>query len=122
MKFCCEKHALLENINIVLKAVSGKSAVPILEGILITADDNGTIRLLGNDLKNAIEASFNGDVSESGKIVLNAKLFYEIVSKLPDGVVLISGDDNFKTEIQLGMTRFEIYGMDPEDYEGRLLK
>lgn len=118
MKFCCEKHVLLENINIVLKAVSAKSSAPILEGILISADDDGTVRLLGNDLKNAIEANFNGDVREPGKIVLNAKLFHEIVSKLPDGVVLISGDENFKTEIQLGMSRFEIYGMDPDDFPG----
>ena len=116
MKFCCEKSLLLENINVVLKAVSGKSAVPILEGILISAEEDGTIKLLGNDLKNAIEASFNGDVSEAGKIVLNAKLFYEIVSKLPEGVILVSGDENFKTEIQLGMSRFEIYGLDPEDF------
>lgn len=116
MKFCCEKTELLENINIVLKAVSGKSLVPVLEGILISADDEGNIKLTGNDLKNAIEANFKGEVREPGKIVLNAKLFYEIISKLPDGVILISGDENFKTEIQLGMSRFEIYGLDPEDF------
>ena len=118
MKFCCEKSVILENINIVMKAVSGKSAVPILEGILITADEDGNIKLLGNDLKNAIEATFTGDVSEPGKIVLNARLFHEIISKIPDGAILISSDDNFKTEIQLGMSRFEIYGMDPEEFPG----
>ena len=56
MKFCCEKSVILENINIVLKAVSAKSSAPILEGILITASDDGSIKLLGNDLKNAISA------------------------------------------------------------------
>ncbi len=116
MKFCCEKSALLENINIVLKAVSGKSTVPILEGILINALPDGSISLLGNDLKNAIEANFSGDVREPGSIVLNAKLFYEIVSKLPDGVILVSSDAAFRTEIQLGMSRFEIFGMDPQDF------
>lgn len=116
MKLCCEKNVLLENINTAMKAVPSKSTAPILEGILITADDDGTISLFSNDLKNAVKTVFSGEVRERGKIVINAKMFYEIISKLPDGVVLISSDENYKTEVQLGMTRFEIYGMDPDDF------
>ena len=116
MKIFCEKNILFESINTVMKAVSSKSTVPVLEGILITADDDGTISLFANDLKNAIKTVIVGEVRESGKVVLNARMFYEIISKLPDGVVLISSDENLRTEIQLGMSRFEIFGMESEDF------
>ena len=81
MKFTCDKHTLLENINIVLKAVSSKSAAPILEGIYIKATSDGNIKLLGNDLKIAIESNLEGNVIEEGAVVLNAKILYEIISK-----------------------------------------
>lgn len=116
MKFTCNKHALLENINTVLKAVSSKSAAPILEGIFIKATSDGNIKLLGNDLKIAIEANILGEVSEEGSVVLNAKIFYEIVSKLPEGEVLISTDDSYKTNIELGFSKYEIYGLNPQDF------
>lgn len=116
MKFTCDKYALLENINIVLKAVSGKSAAPILEGIYIKATEDGNIKLLGNDLKIAIEANFSGNVTEAGSVVLNAKLFYDIVSKLPEGIVSLSCDDSFKTNIELNLSKYEIYGLNPQDF------
>jgi len=116
MKFTCNKLALLENINIVLKAVSAKSAAPILEGIFIKATSDGNIKLLGNDLKIAIEANFTGNVAEPGSVVLNAKLLYDIISKLPDGILSLSCDDNFKTNIELNLSKYEIYGLNPLDF------
>lgn len=116
MKICCEKSVLMENINTVMKSVSSKSPSPILEGILICAEEDGNISLFANDLKNAIKAVFGGEVREEGKSVINARMLSEIISKLPDGIVLISSDENLKVEIQLGMSRFEIYGMEPEDF------
>ncbi|MBE7028973.1 MAG: DNA polymerase III subunit beta [Clostridia bacterium] len=116
MKFTCEKHTLLENINVVLKAVSSKSAAPILEGILIKATEDGNIKLLGNDLKIAIESNLEGEVIEAGSIVLNAKILYEIVSKLPEGIVSVSSDDSFKTNIELNFSKYEIYGLNPQDF------
>ena len=116
MKFTCNKLALLENINTVLKAVSTKSVSPVLEGIYIKATEDGNIKLLGNDLKIAIEANFTGNVQEAGAIVLNAKLLYEIISKLPDGILTLSTDDSLKTNIELNLSKYEIYGLNPEDF------
>lgn len=116
MKFTCDKHALLENINIVLKAVSSKSAAPILEGIYIKATSDGNIKLLGNDLKIAIESNLAGAVEEEGSVVLNAKILYEIISKLPEGIVSITSDETFKTNIELNFSKYEIYGLNPSDF------
>lgn len=116
MKFTCNKITLLENLSTVLKAVSSKSAAPILEGVYIKATSDGNIKLLGNDLKIAIEANILGEVSDEGSVVLNAKIFYDIVSKLPDGEVSISTDDSFKTNIELGFSKYEIYGLNPQDF------
>ncbi|MBE7020986.1 MAG: DNA polymerase III subunit beta [Ruminococcaceae bacterium] len=116
MKFTCNKSVLLENINIVLKAVSGKSNAPILEGIFIKATSDSNIKLLGNDLKIAIEANFPGNVEEEGAVVLNAKILYEIISKLPDGDVSLSCDESFKTNIELNFSKYEIYGLNPQDF------
>ena len=117
MKFTCEKGLLLDSINTVLKAVSGKSAAPILEGILIKATNDGNIKLLGNDLKIAIESNIEGEVLEDGAIVLNAKIFYEIISKLPEGTVTIICDEStYKTKIELNFSKFEIYGLNPQEF------
>ena len=115
MNFSCEKKLLFDNINIVMKAVSSKSTVPILEGIYIKAENN-KVKLFANDLKIAIEANIECDVEEPGEIVLNAKLLFEIVSKLPEGIVSISSDGDLKTNIKCMASKFEIFGMNPEDF------
>lgn len=115
MNFSCEKKLLFDNINVVMKAVSTKSTVPILEGIYIKAENN-KVKLFANDLKIAIEANIECEVEEAGEIVLNAKLFFEIISKLPEGIVNISTDGDLKTNIKCLASKFEIFGMNPEDF------
>ena len=87
MKVICSKENLLEGINIVQKAVSAKTTLPILEGILIEADDK--VKLTANDLEIGIECSVEADVREKGAVVLNARLFGDIIRKFPDAEVMM---------------------------------
>ena len=114
MKFYCEKYLLLNAITIASRAVASKSAIASLEGLLIEAAEN--IKVSGYDLKTGITTNFSADVSEKGSIVLNARLFGDIVRKLPDDVVKIEISENYMAKIECGMSEFEIMGSPATDY------
>ena len=114
MKFTCEKSILLGAVSIASRAAAAKSAVQSLEGLLIEASDNVVVS--GYDLKTGISSSVSADVSEKGAIVLNARLFGDIIRKLPDDIIYFSTDDNFTVNIKCGMSDFSIMGMSATDY------
>ena len=114
MKFSCEKFLLLLAIATPSHAALAKSSVPALEGLLIEADDN--LRVSGYDLKTGIRTSTDADIIEPGKIVLNARLFGEIVRKLPDDIVTVTVDERYLARIECGMSEFEIMGTPASDY------
>lgn len=115
MKIHCQKDKLLKGINIVLKAVPSKTTMPILECILVEADDRGII-LTANDMELGIETKVEGEISESGKIALDAKIFSEIVRRLPDNVVTIETDPQFHASITCEKASFRIPGKEGEDF------
>lgn len=115
MKIICNKADLLQGVNTVLKAVPGKTTMPILECILIDTTD-GEIKLTANDMELGIETVINGDVLDKGKIALEAKLFSEIVRKLPDSEVTLETDDNYKAFIRCEKAKFNIAGKSGEDF------
>ena len=94
MKLTFQKTALLNGINIVLKAVPSKTTMPILECILIDASTD-EIKLTANDMELGIETKVEGDILEKGKIALDAKLFSEIARKLSDSDSLVTILTNF---------------------------
>lgn len=114
MKFSCEKNLLAGAVNTASRAAAAKSAVPSLEGLLIEADSGVTVT--GYDLKTGIRSSLPADVTEMGSVVLNCKLFGDIIRKLPDDIVTVTVSDNFSAEIKCGMSEFSIMGMSAEDY------
>jgi DNA polymerase-3 subunit beta len=115
MKIICNKSALLTGVNTVLKAVPAKTTMPILECILIDTTD-GTIKLTANDMDLGIETTIEGDVLDKGCIALEAKLFSEIVRKLPDSEVSIETDNNCKALIKCEKAKFNISGKSGEDF------
>lgn len=117
MKLVFQKDALLNGINIVSKAIPSKTTMSILECILIDADTS-EIKLTGNDMELGIETKVEGSVLERGKIALEAKLFYEIIRKLPggDSDVTITSDEKFNTIIECENAVFNIQGRDGEEY------
>lgn len=114
MKVACSKENLTEGINTVQKAVSAKSTLPILEGILLDATDE--LKLTGNDLELGIECRVPADVQETGSIVINSKIFGDIVRRLPDSEVFIEVTNNNMVVIECENTHFEIKGLPPEGF------
>lgn len=117
MKLTFQKTALLNGINIVLKAVPSKTTMPILECILIDASTN-EIKLTGNDMELGIQTTVEGNILEKGKIALDAKLFSEITRKLSDSdsFVTIESDEKFNTTITCENSVFQIQGKDGEEF------
>ncbi len=115
MKIQCQKSDLLNSVNIVLKAVPVKSTMPILECLIIEAKDQ-RIKLIANDMELGIETFVKGNVSETGTVALNAKVFSEIVRRLPENEVHISTDNNFMTEIICEKAKFSISGRSGEEF------
>ncbi len=115
MKIKCDKSDLLNSVNIVLKAVTVKTTMPILESLIIQATDN-QIKMIANDMELGIETLVKGTVIEAGMVALNAKVFSEIVRKLPENEVDITSDDNYVTDINCENAKFSISGMSGEDF------
>lgn len=115
MKFLCSRNILNETLNIVSKAVSTHSSMAVLEGILIKAS-NGKIELTANDLEIGIESSFEADVKEEGQVVINAKMFMNIIKNLSSDSVSIETGEKFLTTIKSGNAKFEIMGLNPSEF------
>ncbi len=115
MKLICSKSNLLYGVNIVIKAVPTRTTMPILECILIDASQ-GEIKLIANDTELGIETIIEGTIEEPGIIALDAKIFSEIVRKLPDNDIVITSDESFKTLITCEKSKFNIIGKLGDDF------
>lgn len=114
MKILVLKQNLMEAITVVQKAVLAKATLPILEGIYLEAGDN--LKLVGNSFELGIEYTVDADIIEKGSIVINSKIFGEIIRKLPDAPVSLEVMDGFKVRIECLNTVFEIKGLDAQSY------
>lgn len=115
MKIICSKTNLLRGVNIVSKAVPSRTTMAILECILVDASTN-EIKLTANDMELGIETKIEGEIVERGVIALDAKIFSEIVRKLPENDVTIETDASFKTVITCEKSKFNIIGKSGEDF------
>lgn len=115
MKLICSKANLLKGVNIVSKAVPSKTTMSILECILIDASAN-EIKFTANDMELGIETIVEGEILEKGIIAIDAKVFSEIVRKLPDNEVTIESDSNYQISITCEKANFHISGKSGEDF------
>ena len=115
MKIICTKSNLVHAVSIVSKAVSNNTTLPILKCILIEAVA-GNIRLTANDMELGIETTIDGHIDAPGKIAIEAKLFSEIVRKLPDNDITIETDDQYKATITCEKACFQIMGQEGEEF------
>ena len=97
MKFSCERSFLQNAINTASRAAAVKSAVSSLEGLLIETAENVTIT--GYNLKTGIKTALNADIYEEGSIVLNSRLFGDIIRRLDDDIVTIESNENLLVKI-----------------------
>ncbi len=115
MKIVCSKSNLQKSVSIVMKAVPGKTTMPILECILIDASTN-EIKFTSNDMELGIETKVEGEILEKGIIALDAKIFSEIVRKLPDNEVTIATDEKLQAVITCEKAKFNIAGKSGDDF------
>ena len=114
MKFSCEKYLLQSACGIASRAAASKSPIPALEGLLLQAREQLTVT--GYDLKKGIYTQLEADVKEQGSVVVGARLFGEMIRRLPDGIVTISTDINNNVNVKCGKSEFNFMGISPEDY------
>ena len=115
MRIVCTKSNLVKGVSIVSKAVPSKTTMPILECILVDASTD-VIKLTANDMELGIETRIEGDILERGIIALNAKIFSEIVRKLPDSDVVIEATSDNQTLITCEKAKFNIAAQSGEDF------
>lgn len=115
MKLVCSKADLLNGVNTVSKAVPNKTTMSILECILVDASKD-IITLTANDMELGIETTIEGNIIEKGIIALDAKIFLEIVRKLPDSDVTIETDSSCRTTIVCEKAKFNIIGKPGDDF------
>ena len=114
MRFTCEKSMLMSGLSITGRTVAQKSVLSAIEGILCKADKGLT--LTGFNMETAIIYNIDADVSEEGVCVLPAKLFGDIIRRLPEGPVTVSVDENFKVSVKAGYASFHISAESAADY------
>ncbi len=114
MRFTCEKSMLVQGLNITGRTVAQKSALSVLEGILCRAGHD--LSLTGYNMETAITYSIDAEVTEPGECVLPARLFGDIIRRLPEGPVTVTVDSQFKVAIRSGYASFNISAENAEDY------
>lgn len=127
MRFTCEKNMLLQGLNIASRTVAVKSSLSVIEGVLCKAGVGLT--LTGYNMETAITYDIDADVVEPGSCILPARLFGDIIRRLPEGTVTVVVDDSYKVSIRSGYASFNISAENAEDYpelpdvnEGRAVK
>ena len=115
MRIICTRNNLLKSLNISMRAVPSHTTMEILECILIDASSN-IIKFISNDMELGIETIVEGTIEERGTAALDAKIFYEIVRKLPDNDVRIHIDENLNTSITCEKARFQIPAKSGDDF------
>ena len=114
MKFTCEKHLLQAASAIAARATAAKSPISALEGILIEA--GAGVKLTGYDLKEGIYTKLDAEIYEPGAIVVGARLFGEMMRRMPDGIVTVTADDNLNVNVKCGKSEFNFMGISADDY------
>lgn len=114
MKFSCEKTLLQSAITTASRTVAAKSSIPALEGLLLHADHQLTVS--GYNMQTGIRTRLDADVTEPGSLVLSARLFGEIIRRLPDDVVTFSSDKDLNVKLTCGDASYDILALSAEDY------
>ena len=114
MKFSCEKALLQNAIGVASRAVSQKSSIPALEGLLLHAGQ--TVTVSGYNMQTGIRTTLSADVTEPGELVLNARLFGDIIRRMPDDVITFSSNEKMTVHLHCGDADFNIMGLSAADY------
>lgn len=115
MKIICNKQSLYEALTNVSKAAADKSTIPALEGVRLRLSDS-TLVLTGYDLEIGINTSIPVISSDSGEIIINSRLFSDIVKRMPTDEIEIDIADNLSVTIVGGATECGITALSAKEY------
>ncbi len=115
MKIICKKNDLVTSVNIASKAVPVKTTMPILESFIIDAAD-GCIKMIANDMEMGIETVVRGEIEKEGTIAINARIFSDIVRKLPESDIVIESDERYQLTINCENLVFTIPGKPSDEF------
>ena len=115
MKIQCKRSELISAVSGVSRAVSSKSAIPSLEGILFKTEGE-IVTLTGYDLEIGITTSVLAEVEQPGEVIINARLLFDMLRKLSDETVSIEADERYRVSLQCGITKFEFSGIAAADF------
>lgn len=115
MHIICDKSKLIDGMNIVMKAIPGKTTMMILECVVIEVKDN-QIKLIANDLQLGIETLIDGEIKQEGSVAVGAKVFFEIIRKLPSDNVSITVDEEYHMNISCGKAKFNIMAKATDEF------
>ena len=117
MKFNCSKNELVQALSVVRTAIPVRTTMPILEGILIqTVKEDGKIKLTGYDLEIGIEYTIDADIFEEGSIVIENKIFNDIIRNYPEEEISIFVDEKDVVKIESLFSKCELKGLDAESF------
>ena len=114
MRFTCEKSMLVQALNIASRAVASKSSLTVIEGILCRAEKE--LSFTGYNMETGITYTVEADISDPGKCILPARLFSDIIRRLPEGPVTVVVDESYKVSIRAGYASFTISAESADDY------
>lgn len=116
MKFSCSQQSLAKALNTVSKAVTSRTTIPILKGILLEVNSDNTLTLSASDLDLSIEKKIDISAEEEGSIVVSAKLFSDIIRKLPNEEIQIEEQENNAIIIKCLASEFTIVGQPADEF------
>ena len=114
MKFSCEKSLLQAACNTASRAAASKSPIPALEGVQLSAAEK--LQVKGYDLKKAIVTAVDADIAQRGTLVVGARLFGEMMRRMPDGIVTVESDQKDNISVRCGKSAYNIIGISSDDY------
>lgn len=114
LKFTCEKAILQNAITTCSRAVSSKSSIPALEGLLLEGDTD--LLVSGYNMQTGIRTHISAGIQAAGRIVLNARLFGDMIRRMPDDMIVFSADDKLMVHLSCGDASFDILGLAADDY------
>ena len=114
MRFTCEKSHLVQGLSIASRAVASKSSLTIIEGILCRAEKD--LSFTGYNMETGITYTVEADITDPGQCILPARLFADIIRRLPEGPVTVVVDESYKVSIRAGFAAFTISAESAADY------
>ena len=115
MKLSCEIQVLRNAVSTATRAVASKSSIPALEGLLLTARE-GELTVSGYNMQTGIRTRFACDVSDEGELVLNARLFGDIIRRMPDDTLTLTSDGKMMVHLSCGDADVDIMALSADDF------